>query len=224
MALLATAGAGCFDVATVSPGILVDDFEDRDDLPSGPTGFGPWVVFSYGPDGQPVAQTIEERGTGQHGLDVQFTLADPPDGQRQYGGGGLGIFAVDPGLSADLSTYTEMRISASLERGDSPPPDVAQVAIRLNCSGVPDPTSGAPVDAAIQQLLPGAIKSGWTALRLPMAAFQQSTAPGVAAIHSRDCLTRVDGIVFTVNPSFEDGQAATLTLHLDDIQFVDAHN
>jgi hypothetical protein len=215
--LLALGVSACFDPQKVDPGPrVVDDCEDGDLQPSWST-FPQWKADSFtgdrpptGPvDGGAVGGTgslaLEPGDGDQHALAATFELADMPDGVRQRPG--AEVVTRMMGGTVDLTGFTQLVFDAFLEATPALP-SANPLVVDLGCASF----SQDPL--ASQAVMNVDLTSGyWVPFRLALADFQQQNTT-----HNQACLAQIDSLHFTILPGLADGQAASVTLHLDNIK------
>jgi hypothetical protein len=210
----AAAGSGCFDVHMVGAGVLVvDDFDHADFQPTDPA-FQRWVCFAYNPPQSDGYTCGHDAGDGSnYSLFLDATVDDPPDGQEQNGGAGVGTYGTTP---QDFSQFSELVFDVELESGSPPLPSFAQLQVQLGCATALASDGATHGDLMVVQDAP--YGRSWQTDTLELDNFSAPTwlgyqpAGGVAA-----CLGRVDSLQFAVTPQLPDGQSARFTLHIDDI-------
>ena len=204
--------AGCFDVEKFPlPPLVIDDFEDGDDLRPKTDELGDWTCRGFtspatdagaSGDAGEVSCVVEAVGLEhQRAMTMRFEVVDPPDGTKQFGRAVLATEIV-PGGNIDFTRFKELVLSATLELGDPPLPAATQLAIEIGCTLAGEPFT---VEKVVGPLVIG---SDWTTFRLALADFAPAE-PG--------CLREPRAFRISVRPSLLDGDSARSALHVDNI-------
>jgi hypothetical protein len=208
--------SGCYDMerleAAPAPGyLLVDDFEDGDELPN-IANFGRWSALPFKPvAGASTGISIVAPGASDmRALLGDFVLADPGGGDVT--GASLGIIASRVPL--DVRRFRALYVTARVE-SETPLPGNARVYADLNCNSAP-PLGTVTKPFWVTKNMP--VATDWRELRLE--GFEElGTEPARIAGGSEACLAVVDGIRFTVAMSLPDDQPVRVRLFIDDVYF-----
>jgi hypothetical protein len=209
--------AGCFDVRRVDPGsLLIDNFDDGA-FPADST-FIPWMCYSFNPLTNQKYSCRYDTDTldgSAHSLRLDFRVDDPPNTTRQYGGVGLVTYGT-PGLSQDLTGFSQLEFDAELRSDDPPLPSDALLLAQFGCSTVQLTDGSVPGDVSVSQSAP--YRADWRQVVLALANFSpppddtRQIQGGVT-----ECLRRVDQIAFNVDAELLDGGSGAGVLKIDDV-------
>jgi hypothetical protein len=208
-------GSACFEVHQTDPGSLLFDNFDEGAFPADPS-FVPWMCYSYNPDTNQAFSCALDADTldgSPHSLQLDFAIADPPDGKEQRGGAGLVAYSV-VGLYQDFTSFGTLGFDAQLQSGVPQLPSSAILYALLGCSTVQLTDGSRPGDVYILQST--VYDQNWrrNVLTLDNFSFPDSRqVQGGLAV----CLQRVDRVAFQVDAALPDGQSGAGTLKIDDI-------
>ena len=134
--------SSCFDAHQVDPGVLVVDDFDHGAFPVDST-FLPWQCFSFNPNGTRTYSCVYDNDTPTYGsmysLRLDFEVADPMNGIREYGGAGLVTYSLF-GLWQDFTAFATLGFGARLQSGIPALPSNTNVNVVLGCSTLADGT------------------------------------------------------------------------------------
>jgi hypothetical protein len=212
----ASPAAGCFDVHAVDPGpYVIDDFDNGTVYPLDPN-FGGWQCYSFNPitnmNYSCALSTDTLDGSG-YSLEVEFTVDDILNGSQDQGGAGLATYGTVP---EDFTRFSQIVFDAELRSGNPTLPSDALLYVQLQCSMAQLEDGSTPGDLYLLQGVP--YTTDWSTFILSMTNFApppwdsweiKGGTPG--------CLSRVDGIQFTVDEQLPDGQSGMGILNVDDI-------
>jgi hypothetical protein len=211
---VAFVGSACFDAHQVDPGVLMLDDFDHGPFPADST-FMPWMCFSFNPNGQmfSCADDGDTPDGSEYSLRLDFTVADPVNGVRDWGGAGLVTYAPF-GLYRDVTVFATLGFDARVQSGIPVLPNTATFNIVFGCSTLVDGT--APENLYVVQDWNYDISGQWSHGTVSFANFGR---PNNTELNVADCLRRVDQIAFQLAPNLPDGGSARGTLNIDNIYF-----
>jgi hypothetical protein len=211
----------CFDVHQVDPGngrFVIDDFEDGDPLPKATPLFGQWHCFTYNPKmgqdpGQSVKCDLERPGDASgYALFASFSLHDPPNGQQEFAGAGLGTTT---NTMVDFNGYQNLVFSLRVDFGNLPTGRYALVA--LDCDSVLAERPKQPGDQ-FQVAYQLAATDSWATYSVALSKFvQPDWQTNRFANGPQSCLAAIDTVNFQVEGQLADGQSGYGVIHLDDV-------
>lgn len=216
--------SACLPVETVElpAAILVDDFEDGDEVADPLSGFADWASWSHSSGPMPPEQKRFDPEVRAPGMESEAAQSLPffleEFAFHDYPEAALGVFTETP---RDLSLFRRLRFSAKLEAAEPPPPPGTLLEVRLECRPVfaeiaPD---AVPVISYYDQ--PNRregveLTSGWTTYSIPLNKFEEPSWQGTA-IQFEDCLQQVNGLHFVLRLDLPNLEAAAGTLWIDDV-------
>jgi hypothetical protein len=225
LCLLSLSLLGCFDVATVDPGnvvepFLVDDFESTDQLPEPP--FQQWACRAFQPDDDPTA--VEDcafvPGNGGTAFMGRFALSDEPNGIPEFEGASLSASTTRP---LDLRRYRDLTVSVRFEPSDRVIENAPNnLYIELTCrTARVEGTTGNPSNEVptVSRQVPVTPRS-WLKFRIALKRFDQPIWQLDRIEGGREsCLTRVDSLAFVLTTDVADGETGGAALYIDDVSF-----
>lgn len=215
---LTLAVGGCYDLERLDPGpetyhLLIDDFEDGDNLPSA-TEFSDWRAFPFKEE---YDRAVELELTEGNGSDFAYV----GDFELRYPVGG-GISGISLGISGatrdpvDARVFRKFHFSARL-LPDTPFPEATEFYVQLGCDGAP-PLGTLQAPFFVQQNVPRS--SDWITLELSLDAFgEPDHDPPKIKGGTPACLAVVDSIRFTVSTYLAPTEVLTFLLFIDDVYF-----
>lgn len=211
---VAVVTSSCFDAHQVDPGVLVLDDFDHGPFPVDST-FLPWQCFSFNPSGQMFScgydtETLDGSASSLH---LDFTVVDPTNSVRDWGGVGLVTYAPF-GLYRDVTPFATLGFDGRVESGIPVLPNAATFNIVLGCSTLVD--GNAPLNHYVLQDWSYDVNANWKQGTVSLANF---SPPEDVRLNVPDCLQRVDQVAFQVAPNLPDGQSAAGTLNIDNLYF-----
>lgn len=206
--------SSCFDAHQVDPGVLVLDDFDHGPFPVDST-FLPWQCFSFNPNGQmfSCAYDTDTLDGSAFSLHLDFTVVDPTNGVRDWGGAGLVTYAPF-GLSRDVTPFTTLGFDGRVESGIPVLPYGVSLNVVLGCSTLAD--GNAPENLYVIEDGNSDSNGDWRQGGVSLANF---SPPKDVRLKVADCLQRVDQVAFQVAPNLPDGETAAGSLNIDKIYF-----
>jgi len=204
----------CFDVQQVAADstgpreLVIDDFEDGDQLPTDPT-FSTWSCGTY-PGPPRISCNASAPGfEGGHAQQARFEIRDPADGVVDHPGM---VLQTSHSLGTlDLSSYEHILFSARLESDAPAVPGASRLYVRLRCDGIGP--SGAPegywIETSVQ------VGTDWSSFTLPLTELVRPNY--VPSFSRRDCVAAVESLGFDLHPDLPEGGSMVATLTIDEI-------
>lgn len=214
--LVAATAPACFDVRSVDPGgVLIDDFDDGDFVPT-MLELDAWQCYAFNPRTNPNYHCDHDEGfASPYSLFVDFYVEDTPDDTQQFGGAGLTTSTMNGPI--DLTPYRDLILSLRLRSGTPAIPSEAVVYIELYCRTVPSESGAAVSDFYIVQ--PVTPTGDWSTLRLALTNWGP---PPWQTEHikggTQACLRAVDSISISLAAQLKDGQAGRGTFFIDNLR------
>jgi hypothetical protein len=215
--------AGCFDVQQVAverppPTLMIDDFEDGDNVPSSSL-FAPWhCETSPGPPRASCGPVVSGFTSGMAEV-VRFALADPANGVFDYNNVELETSSRLGAL--DLGDYERLEFNAKLEiipsvndAGGSEDRGLKAVdlSVQFACDGV-GPSGALPYGSYLAFLVP--LGPEWSSPSVALAEFVRPSH--VLDLDRTDCLANVEALMFGLGPELADGETMAGILTIDDV-------
>jgi hypothetical protein len=201
--------------------LIVDDFEDVNEVARAPE-FSQWSCEMVNPtDNMPpdhfVTCNAERDATGDGVLRAQFTITDPlaqpPNGLQEHGGIAVIVRTLRNSV-LDLRSFSQIAVDVRV----GPELTNAQVRIELGCASAIISDASPPPDPFLVSI-PQPVTDTWTPLRLDLTrAFGPGTQPTPPTI--QDCMRLVDSVRIVLDAQLPDGQSASGTLHVDNLQIL----
>jgi hypothetical protein len=209
--LAAVSATSCFDVHTVDPGWLIDDFDDGKNQPADPN-FSPWGCYTFGPD------TNENYSCGHDsdtldGSPYSFFLDFTIDETQEHSGAGIQTRATAP---ENFTRFSELVFSAKLESGNPPLPTDAIFYAQIGCSTALAADGSSPGDLFVTLSIDH--DNYWKTFSPKLTDYSvpswESTQISGGTV---GCLERADSFNFYVDAQVPYGQSGMGILHIDDI-------
>jgi hypothetical protein len=182
------------------PAIVVDNFEN----PENPR-FRPWDYYAYNTTIASVSSNVTSPGfDSNYAINLIWEVTDPPDGQPNYPGVGLGC---EPVSYIDLSGYSSLLFAQEYLHTDTSCEAVSVLSVRLGCS---------QYNAAFTGTV--ALSPQWTTSTIPLSSFSQSAYPSPTPVAMQDCFKKIDGFDFQAQVDLADGACASGALLLDNVE------
>jgi hypothetical protein len=197
-----SAAAGCFDVATDSMPLLIDNFDDGV-LPAD-RHFDQWRCGKYNPKTTTDCECgydAESFRSPPYSIYLQATVQELGEDQ----GAGAQLYAQGY-VAEDLSSFREMVFSARYAESSPPNTSPPSLYVELWCSAGAD---------HVHQSVRNWQVSDWQTLVLELSEF---SAPWSQQELSA-CLGSVDGIKFSVNAGLQKDGTRSFVLNVDDVYF-----
>jgi hypothetical protein len=223
VSLMSALISGCFDVQQAAveqapPTLMIDDFEDGDNVPSSSL-FAPWhCETSPGPPRASCGPVVTGFTSGMAEV-VRFELADPANGVFDYNNVELETSSRLGAL--DLGGYERLEFNAKLELipsvsdaggSEDPSLEAVELSIQFACDGVGQ--SGAlPYTSFLESLVP--IGPEWSSPSVALAEFVRPSH--VLDLNRVDCLANVESLLFGLGPELADGETMAGILTIDDV-------
>lgn len=191
--------------------LLVDDFEDANNLPSSAL-FAPWLHYSFNsldPGLQPVTHRVEPPGyVSDYALLLEWIVTDVADGGVD--GTGAGVLSRAANEFVDLSGYTQLIFSHQYsDLNANGCVSTPQFRVGLGCREY-----GAVFEATVYTT-----SFTWATAILQWSEFEEPSFMPPTGVPIRECLAFADELDFATSIPLEDGQCGSGTLWLDAIAF-----